>query len=829
MKKRKLLIGLLSAFVLTSVLGVAACEPTDQESGNQPTQMEQIYTQYIIHAQAEGVTPLSYEEWLEMIKGEKGDKGDKGDKGETGVGIEKVEYDENGNLVITFTDGSTQTVTAPEQHVHTFGDWISFTTEDVTCENRIFYHICETCSQIEWKNGTYAEHNFETVTTAPTCQEQGYDTKTCTICGKVEIVNYTPTVPHPWETEYSEDNSYHWYGCATCDDVKDKEEHTDDGSGNCSVCDYPIGPTAGIVYDISNGEARVVAYEGTATRVRIAETYNGAPVTEIASSAFYYCRSLTSLVIPDSVTLISNRAFDGCSSLTSVVIGDGVTSIYTEAFRYCDSLTSVYITDVAAWCNISFADYYANPLLYAKNLYLNNELVTELIIPDSVTSIGSYAFYNCDSLTSVVIPDSVTTIGSYAFAYCDSLTSVVIPDSVTTIGSSAFAGCNKLISEYNYVKYLKANDNPYFAVLEVTNKNFSTYTIHPDTKIIAYEAFYNCDSLTSVEIGDSVTSIGSYAFRNCDSLTSVETGDSVTSIGDRAFYECISLTSVEIGDSVTSIGDWAFAYCSSLTRVVIGDSVTSIGYEAFYNCSGLTNLTCPALAIRYISKGNLQSVVITSGESIGVYAFRNCDSLTSVVIPDSVTSIANYAFDDCDSLTSVVIPDSVTSINSSAFEGCDKLISEYNYVKYLKANDNPYFAVLGGTNQNFSTYTIHPDTKIIADFAFSSCTSLTSVVIGGSVTTIGDRAFDGCTSLTSVEIGDSVTSIGSSAFYDCRSLTSVVIGDSVTSIGDFALAYCTSLTSIKYRGTEEEWNAISKNYGWDYNTGSYTITYNYQG
>ena len=142
---------------------------------------------------------------------------------------------------------------------------------------------------------------------------------------------------------------------------------------------------------------------------------------------------------------IANQAVYQNATITSVTIPDSVTSIGESAFEDC-WLTSVYITDIGAWCNILFNGDFANPLYYAHNLYLNNELVTELVIPSTVTKIKDYAFYGCSSLTSGVIPNSVTSIGQKAFDGCSSLTSVVIPDSVTSIGKWAFSGCSSLTS-----------------------------------------------------------------------------------------------------------------------------------------------------------------------------------------------------------------------------------------------------------------------------------------------------------------------------------------------------------------------------------------------
>ena len=171
-------------------------------------------------------------------------------------------------------------------------------------------------------------------------------------------------------------------------------------------------------------------------------------VTSIGSHAFYDCDSLTSITIPEDVTSIGSHAFYDCDSLTSITIPEGVTSIDEGAFYGCTSLTAIHITDLAAWCNITFSDYDSNPLYYAKNLYLNGNLVTDLVILEGVTSIGKWAFYSCSSITSVTFGENsqLQSIGSRAFYDCTSLTSITIPASVTSIGDWAFVDCSSLTS-----------------------------------------------------------------------------------------------------------------------------------------------------------------------------------------------------------------------------------------------------------------------------------------------------------------------------------------------------------------------------------------------
>ena len=290
----------------------------------------------------------------------------------------------------------------------------------------------------------------------------------------------------------------------------------------------------------------------------------------------------------------------------------------------------------------------------------------------------------------------------------------------------------------------------------------------------------------------------------------------------------VLIASVYNGVPVKSISDHAFYGCTSLESITIPEGVTSIGEYAFFGCTSLASINLPE-----------------SIESIGTYAFYDCTSLTGINIPEGVTSIGGSAFSGCTSLASINCPESIESIGSYAFEGCniDSLLSEYECGKYFGPQSNPYAVLIGLTNRNMNTYTIHEDAKIIAggafsgcqnlskvnfgygkisigDHAFANCNNLVSISIDNGVKSIGNYAFLNCTSLTYVKFGQGVESIGSWVFYDCNKLDCVYLDRDLKSIGDNAFT-CANIRNMKiiYSGTKAEWEKIENS-----NKYSYLIT-----
>ena len=420
-------------------------------------------------------------------------------------------------------------------------------------------------------------------------------------------------------------------------------------------------------------------------------------VTEIPGRLFEECRGLTSVSISNSATTIGVDAFSNCRNLKRLnsnvdgvfILPETVTSIGGNAFYHCSGLTSIHIPSGMTG---GFGGFY-----YCTNL-------ASIDIPSGITQIADYAFRYCSSLQTVEIPSGVTRIGYYAFDRCSGLTSITcnatIPPALNNYnGNLPFDNTNNCpiyvpaasVDTYksttgwsNYSSRIQAIPTP--KKFTATYSDSTTYSIDCNSSAtLAYsevsahttpmtamtsavvgdcvtelnQSFYNCKSLTSITIPDTVTSITSWSFYNCYHLTSIHIPTGITSISDNTYMYCDGLTGVTIPSGVTTIGEYAFAYCSGLTSINIPDSVTSIGNHSFDNCSGATTLE------------------FGSGvTSIGSSAFYECSNLSgSIVIPNSVTSIDSSAFGNCSGLTSVTIGSGVTSIGTWAFEYCSGLTS----------------------------------------------------------------------------------------------------------------------------------------------------------
>ena len=570
----------------------------------------------------------------------------------------------------------------------------------------------------------------------------------------------------------------------------------------------------------------------------------------IGNSMFYFCTNLQDMVLPASVVSIGETAFYHCHSLTSIDIPANVTYIGKSAFMDCDSLGAIHVHDLSAWCRITHEDSSSSPFFCGGKLYLNNQVLTELFIPEDITELKPYAFAHCQSFTSVTmhadvtsigdgafdacyllksvkVGEGVTSIGNYAFYGCMNLISIDIPASVTSIGSAAFFDCSSL--EDVYITDLSAwckmtfddnKSNPLYnhAKLYLNGQELRELVIPEDVTEIKPNAFSACSSLASVTIGDGVTSIGENAFNGCSSLASVTMGDGVTSIGMYAFCGCTSLASVTIGDGVTSIGAYAFYDCFSLATVMMGAGVTTIDKYAFDYCSSIKSVHITDLsAWCRITFVNMNSVPIGRGTKL----YLNNQELRDLVIPADITELKPYAFYGVSSLTSVAIHAGVTSIGEFAFGFCTSIqsvhitdLSAWCKITFEDSFSNPLFhkGKLYLNQQEVTELVIPEDVTGIKPFAFIGCRSFVSVHIPASVTSIGMCAFADCSPLRSVHITDlsawckiTFHDITANPLYNSKKLylnneklTELVIPADIETIKNYAFYGCLSIEEVTF-------------------------------
>ena len=446
----------------------------------------------------------------------------------------------------------------------------------------------------------------------------------------------------------------------------------------------------------------------------------------------------------------------------SVYIPDCVTAIEGMAFQGCSKLTDVYISDLASWCSLEFKGYLSSPFQYADNLYLNDVLVTELVIPDGVTEIKDGAFYGCKSVTGVNLPDTLLRIGKGAFEYCTNLRSVSIPDSVTEIGDHTFSNCNWLMSVKIGKNVTSIGENAFnrsSRLVEIINSSnlsiktdsfgLSALEIHKgESKIVTKDGYYFYSSdegiylLGSIEVPTELVLPDSFngfnyfiydgAFKSRDEIAFLVIPDGVIGIGKSAFYSCSRLHSVTVGKDVAIIEEGAFLDCNKLIEV-INRSDLKISKEKGKNGN--------------IGE-NAKEIVLNGASNI-----KRMDSFLFYT-QDGVHYLLDYIGEE----SSIVFP---KSYNGSNYVLSDYLCA-YNTVRH--------------------------------------------VVIDGGVTEIPDNAFNASQKLTTVTLGDNIKSIGKYAFYNCRMLKSIVIGDGVTEIKEYAFWNCRVLTDVTIGASLEKFS-----------------------
>ena len=459
--------------------------------------------------------------------------------------------------------------------------------------------------------------------------------------------------------------------------------------------------------------------------------------------------------------------------------------------------------------------------------------VTAIHIPLTVTTIGRFAFYECDGLVTVTFADGsrLETIGNSAFSRCESLAGITIPANVTVIGSYAFSRC------YN--------------IATVTFADGSLLAT------ISNDAFADCGNLTGIEIPATVTIIGNSAFWQCRNITAINIPAGVKEISSQTFEDCIKLITIEIPASVTEVESSAISGCTGLASIIVDEgnpkyaSLDGILYnkaktEIIFIPQRISgNIIIPAGITEidnqaFSGRTSLETVTFAEGsqlETIGNDAFSECGGLVTVIFAESsrLEKISNYAFYQCKNLTSITIPASVTTIGDRTFTGCTSLTS-------IKVDDNnPHYAGENGILYNkeksvviaypaaSGAVTIPERVTTIGNSAFWGCTSLVTVIFaeGSQLETIGNYAFLGCRSLTTVTFaeGSQLETIGNSAFSWCESLTSITIPASVTSIGDSTFYSCSSLRNIIIDNDSVTFTSYDNNWGTRFSADNLSVTF----
>ena len=529
----------------------------------------------------------------------------------------------------------------------------------------------------------------------------------------------------------------------------------------------------------------------------------------------YISREPMSLNIHNDTILLCDRALEYCA-IEEITIPIGLLSIGQNAFYGIEEVISnfdgldVYISNLAAWCEMT-------PGCFVGDIYLNGELLTDLVIPDGVTFVGG-AFHGCKSITGVVIPDSVETVLGGAFQACKNLRSVDIGDGVSKIDEYTFSGCGNLLSVVLGNNITSIDPYVFYGcekLIEVVNHSALEITAGSEEYgRIAFNAKVVCEERSEILY---VNDFGFYTHNGIHYLVEYVGNDTDLVLPDDyygesyevfryAFASLEDIVSVKISGGVTYIGDSAFCYCTAIRNVEFINNQCKFGKGVFLDCTELVNIELPSSLYEipenmFVYCRSLESIVIPEGVSvIGDGAFANC-GLVRVVIPDSVTEIRDNAFSRCSSLVTVTVGSGVTSVSNNSFEDCQNLVEVINKstLNLVKGSDDY------GCVAKYAKIVHNGDSKVVTidDYLFFSYDGVNLLVgyagddsdlvlpsdFNGNTYEIYHYAFYDNDIIRSVIIPDSVTSIGQAAFESCDLLSEITIGKGVEYIGSYAFAY----------------------------------------
>lgn len=492
---------------------------------------------------------------------------------------------------------------------------------------------------------------------------------------------------------------------------------------------------------------------------------------EIGERCFYDCNKLSEIYLGKSLKNIGGEAFLDCAALKNVFIPNSIKSIGCWAFYNCTNLQNVVVDNMNFWYDVNFGDYYSNPMSCAQHFYVNNELVDEILVPDSITEIKRYVFSNFADVKNVKFGKNLRSIGEEAFRGCVGLTSLDIPDSVESIDTRAFLDCKNVESLFIGCSLARIGDGVFNGCSNicsiVVDKNNSLFDSRDNCNAIidtkTDELILGCYTTT---IPSSVKHIGKYSFAYQDKVTSIKLPEGLLTIKSYAYDNCPGITELVIPDNVTNIGTHAFFGCTNLEYISIGKSVRTIGDAVFYDCN----------SIRTVSVKDLSawcSIEFESESSNPIkfpgYFYIGNEIVRNLVIPKSINYIKNYAFCNCDALETVSFGENVDSIGSDAFRSCDA-------IKYVS---------LSGV-------------KYIGEYVFAHCLSLEEVELGNGLKLLGRGTFSGCNNLKKVNLGEALQEVGDYAFHGCSKIESLVFPEDMEYLDSYVFVDCINLSDVKF-------------------------------